>query len=84
MGRFGEALARWEDRSIMPNNPSMFMWRTVLYVELGRMQEARREAAELLRLSPHYSLAQWRQVYPIRDSALQDRWLADLQKAGLK
>jgi hypothetical protein len=62
----------------------MFMWRTILYVELGRMQEACREAVELLRLRPNYSLAQWRQVYTLRDSALQERWLTDLQKAGLK
>jgi adenylate cyclase len=83
-GRFGEALERWKDRSVMPNDPSMSMWRAIAYVELGRVPEARREAAEVLRLSPSYSLAQWRQVYPLRDSALQERYLADLRIAGLK
>jgi len=53
-------------------------------VELGRNDEARAEAAEVLRLSPHYSLATVQQVYPLKDPTMEERWLADLRKAGLK
>jgi len=60
------------------------MWLAVVDVELGRNDDARAEAAEVLRLSPHYSLATWRQVYQYKDPALPERWLADLRKAGLK
>jgi adenylate cyclase len=85
MGRFGEARSIGE-RMIAPepNNPAMHMWLAVIDVELGRNDDARAEAAEVLRLSPHYSLATWKQVYPEKDTALQERWLADLRKAGLK
>jgi hypothetical protein len=62
----------------------MHMWLAVVDVELGRNDDARAEAAEVLRLSPHYSLAAWQQVYRYKDPAVQERWLADLRKAGLK
>jgi adenylate cyclase len=85
MGRAKEALAIWEEWStFMANNPSMPMWRAIACVELGRNEDAHKEAAEVLRLSPHYSLATWQQVYPYKDTALQERWLAELHKAGLK
>ena len=54
------------------------------YSELGREGEARSEAAEVLRLSPNFSLEGWRQRQPFRDSAVLERDLAALRKAGLK
>jgi hypothetical protein len=60
------------------------MWLAIEDVELGRNDDARAEVAEVLRLSPHYSLATWQQVYQYKDPAVPDRWLADLRKAGLK
>ncbi len=60
------------------------MFLAILDIELGRNDDARADAAEVLRLSPHYSLATWQQTYPLKDTALQERWLADLRKAGLK
>jgi tetratricopeptide (TPR) repeat protein len=85
MGRFEEARSV-DERVIVtkPNDPSMHMWLAIVDVELGRNDDARAQAAEVLRLSPHYSLATWKQVYPEKDTALQERWLADLRKAGLK
>jgi adenylate cyclase len=86
MGRFAEARPLFEETNNVtePNNPAGHMWLAVVDVELGRNDDARAEAAEVLRLSPHYSLATWKQVYPEKDTALQERWLADLRKAGLK
>ena len=86
MGRFAEARPLFEETNNVtePNNPAGHMWMVVIDVELGRNDDARAEAAEVLRLSPHYSLATWKQVYPEKDPALQERWLADLRKAGLK
>ncbi len=86
MGRFEEARPIVQERLIAPepNDPAGYMWLAVVDVELGRNDEARAAAAEVLRLNPHYSLATWRQVYPYKDPAVQDRWLADLRKAGLK
>jgi adenylate cyclase len=67
-----------------PNNPAAHMFLAILDIELGRNDDARADAAEVLRLSPQYSLATWQQTYLFKDPTLRERWLADLRKAGLK
>src|SRR4029453_450108 len=52
--------------------------------ELGEEAEARAEAAEVLRLNPHFSLAVHRQRMPIKDPAVLERHLTALRKAGLQ
>jgi adenylate cyclase len=85
MGRFKEARSIFEEAfATEPNNPAGYMLKAIADVEMGRNDDARAEAAEVLRLSPHYSLATWRQAYPLKDPVLQERWRADLRKAGLK
>jgi adenylate cyclase len=85
MGRFEEARSTFEQPLVtQPNDPAIHMWLAVIDVELGHNDDARAEVAEVLRLSPHYSLATWRQVYQYKDPAVKERWLADLRKAGLK
>jgi len=85
MGRYQEAipilkrhLARY------PNNWSAHSILVVDYTELGREDEARAEAAEILRISPHYSLDRWMRISPQKDQAYLKRVIADLRKAGLK
>src|SRR5262249_2683945 len=56
----------------------------VIYSEVGREEEARAEAAEILRLSPHFSLEGWGQRLPSKDPAEIERVLAALRRAGLK
>jgi adenylate cyclase len=55
------------------------------YAELSREQDARAEAAEVMRISPHFSLEEWKQRVPRNwnDPSNQDL-LAELRKAGLK
>src|SRR5713101_7457372 len=85
MGRFKEARSIYEEAFATElNNPAGYMFKAIADVELGRDDDARAEAAEVLRVSPHYSLAIWQQAYPLKDPVLQERWLADLRKAGLK
>jgi adenylate cyclase len=55
-----------------------------IYSELGREEEARAQAAEVLKISPKYSLEVWRQRAPYKDPAVLERQLAALRKAGLK
>jgi adenylate cyclase len=52
--------------------------------ELGRLEEARAEAAEVLKISPNFSLEKWRQITPYKDQAEIERMLAALRRAGLK
>ena len=56
------------------------------YIELGRDDAARAEAAEVLRLNPQYSLEMiFRTVGPKGKVLAENvRWSADLRKAGLK
>jgi adenylate cyclase len=56
----------------------------VIYSELGRLEEAQAEAAEVLRINPHFSVEVWRQVLPYKEAAEVERLLAGLRKAGLK
>ena len=55
-----------------------------IYSELGREEEARAEAAEILRVAPNFSLEVWRQRAPYKDPAVLERDLAALRKAGLE
>jgi adenylate cyclase len=55
-----------------------------IYGELGREEEARVQVAEVLRLSPQYSLEVVRQITPYKDPADLERVLTALRKAGLK
>lgn len=57
---------------------------TISYSELEREEEARAEAAEVLRLSPTFSLDVVGQTWPYKDPADLERTLAALRKAGLK
>jgi adenylate cyclase len=64
---------------------------TMAYVELGRLDEARAEVAEVMRLNPQLTLEGERRArehgvasIPLKDRALAERLLADLGKAGLK
>jgi adenylate cyclase len=54
------------------------------YSELGREEEARAEAAEILRISPNYSLAVVQEGVPYKEPATIERQLAALRKAGLR
>jgi lipopolysaccharide biosynthesis regulator YciM len=53
------------------------------YVELGRNEEARAEAAELMRINPQFSLAAQKQMSLIKEP-LRDRLYADIARTGLK
>jgi hypothetical protein len=55
-----------------------------VYSEQGKEAEAQAEAAEVLRLNPNFSLEIHKQRMPIKDSAVPERHIAALRKAGLK
>jgi adenylate cyclase len=56
----------------------------IIYSGLGREEEARTEAAEVLRLNSNFSLEMWRKSSPVKDPAVLERQIAALRKAGLK
>jgi len=56
----------------------------IIYSELGREEEARAEAAEVLKLVPNFSVQVYGERIPYKDPAQAERDMAALRKAGLK
>jgi adenylate cyclase len=87
MGRYDEAIPRLKKLGAHYNNLFVHFYLAVDYFELGREQEARTEAAEILRINPQFSLQKLLdRGMPVagRDRALGARYVADLRKVGLK
>jgi len=84
MGRYAEAVDAL--KSCEQNNPWPHVFLVFAYFELGREQDARAEAAEVLRLSPGFSLD--KVEHRNRGNDWQQpgaqHFLAVLRKAGLK
>jgi len=74
-------------KGVLTRNPNFLPARVqllVTYSESGQEVEAKAEAAEILRISPNFSLEGLRQRLPFKDQAELERLLAGLRKAGLK
>jgi adenylate cyclase len=82
MGRYAEAVEALKRSD--QNNPWVHVNLVYAYSELGREQDARAEAAEVLRLSPRFSLEEMQRMPANWQGALGQRYLSDLRKAGLK
>jgi TolB-like protein/class 3 adenylate cyclase len=83
LGRFAEAVDALKKGQ--KNNPYIHMNLVWAYSELGREQEARAEAAEVMRLSSRFSLEETKQrINRNWQKPRNQRFLADLRRAGLK
>jgi adenylate cyclase len=83
--RYEDALAMLQKaRSYNPDLLITHVYLAVVYMWLGREEEARAEAAEVRRLSPNLSLEVTRQILPVKDPARLERYFAALRKAGLQ
>jgi adenylate cyclase len=67
-----------------PNALNTHIMLTCSYSDAGRMEEARAEAAEVMRLSPNFSIEVWRQNQFWKDPKEMERHLNNLRKAGLQ
>jgi adenylate cyclase len=61
-----------------------YVFLAVVYSESSREEEARAAVAEILRISPHFSLEGYQQRVHYKDPAILERFFAALRKAGLK
>jgi len=84
-GRYEEAIAELK-KAIHnePDSPYGRLFATVAYSLAGRDEEARTEAAELLRLNPKFSLQKWGKSLKYKNQDDQERFFNALRKAGLK
>lgn len=84
-GRYEEAILEFE--KAIQNHPDAFyvrLFAAVVYSLAGQDEEARAEAAEVLRLNPNFSLKRWEQTLRYKYQEDQDQFISALSKAGLK
>jgi adenylate cyclase len=83
--RYEEAIVSLQNATIRnPNFLFPHLHLVVSYSELGQDEKARAEVAELLRISPKFSLEGVRRILVFKDPADLELYLAALRKAGLK
>ena len=82
LGRYADAVEALKRSD--QNNPWVHVNLVYAYSELGRQQDARAEAAEVLRISPGFSLEEVERMPGNWHGPLGQRYLSDLRKAGLK
>jgi adenylate cyclase len=85
MGQYQEAITQYKKAlHIAPNNIVAHIALAGTYSLLGRDEEARAEAEEVLRLNPKFSLESYAKMLPFKNQAQTDRLVEALRKAGLK
>jgi len=83
-GRYEEAIAAHKkELQRTPNDIVTNEALTTAYSWAGRVEEARAQAAEILRIYPKYSLEQRAKILLAKNQADRERWLEGLRKAGL-
>lgn len=84
-GRYEEALALGKKfQARQPDYRPLPLHLAACYTELDRLEEAQTEAAKVLRVNPNFSLEGYKLFWPMKDSAIMERTLTALRKAGLK
>jgi tetratricopeptide (TPR) repeat protein len=85
VGRHEEALKAFEKAlNVNPNDIFAHLNLAGFYIELGREEDARAEASEVLRLHPKFSLDYFAKIFTYKDQSVADRRVELLRKAGLK
>jgi adenylate cyclase len=85
MERYGEAITVLKKAlHYLPDFLPAHLFLAVCYAALGREEEARAEAAEVLRINPNFSAKNFAKISPIRDKAVKEWYIDALRKAGLK
>jgi TolB-like protein len=84
-GRFEEAVSAYKKAiQIAPEHFNAHVGLVVTYIWMGRENEARAEAAGVLRINPKYSVDYAAKTFFYKDQSFNNRIVAALRKAGLK
>jgi len=85
MERYEEAIAACKEGIRRePNNIFAHSSLAIIYILSGRKQDARMEAAEVLRIDPNFSLSRHSEALTYKNQADTARVIEALRKAGLK
>ena len=83
--RYAEALALLKKaHELEPNNLFTHLGFDQIYGTLGREEEARAAAAEVLGVASKFSLEYYAKTLPLKDQSAVDFIIGGLRKAGLK
>jgi adenylate cyclase len=84
-GQYKEAIEICtEARKHVPNNIRIHLQLTATYSMMGKEEEARSAAAEVLKINPNFSLEQYSKTLYYKNKVDVDRTIEALRKAGLK
>jgi pentatricopeptide repeat protein len=84
-GQYEEAITLY--RKILQKEPNQLIAQlglTVTLMKVGKEDEARAEAAKVLRIDPKFSVNSYTKVLPFKDQSEKDKYINALRKAGLK
>ena len=83
--RFEDSVSEYKKAlKLSPDSISAHIGLAATYSMMGREQEAKTEAAEVLRLNPKFSLDYAKAISPFKDQSVTDNFISALRKAGLK
>lgn len=80
LGRYEDAIATLQ-RMQDPTEGRRIL--TASYAQLGRLEEARAQAAEVLKAQPDFTIREWAKKQPEQDGSGLDHYLGALRLAGL-
>jgi len=84
-GQYEEAIAAHKKSlNVSPKDLLTHQHLTAAYSWAGRHEEARAQAAEILRMNPKFSVEERAKFIPLKNQADLDRYIDGLRKAGLK
>jgi adenylate cyclase len=84
MGRYEEAISAFEKvLESNPHFPGAHLLLAAAYGQLGRVEDAEWEAAEVLTLLPQFSIADEQQTAQYKEPTDLERYIEGLRKAGL-
>jgi adenylate cyclase len=91
MGQANYMLKRYEDAarlfrecvSRQPNSQPPHLWLAATYAQLGQLDEARKEAAEVLRINPDFTIERYKRILVHKNPKDVEHRLDGLRKAGL-
>jgi adenylate cyclase len=85
MGRYEEGVSELKKAlDIRPDFWAIHLALASFYIRLGREEEARAAAAEVLRIVPKFSLERFAKTAPYKNQAYREQVIDALRKAGLK
>src|SRR5215470_8574693 len=82
--RYGEAVRLLREcASRLPNLQWPHVWLAGAYSQSGQLEEARAEAADVLRINPDFTIESWKRLAVYKDPKDVEHHIDGLRKAGL-